>query len=94
MCCSVTNAKYLKKCPPKKLLSKGERYDFVLTADQKEGNYWIKLQGLAECQVNKGHGYAILHYNGFEGDLRPDSDPTDFSTQDGVVSSVVLSFFC
>lgn len=40
---------------------------------------------MGDCTLNSGHGYAILHYNGYQGNDRPDENPTDFSTQDGKV---------
>ena len=74
-----------KVCITVTVIFPGERYDFVLTANKEAGNYWIKIQGLGNCD-NNGHAYAILHYNGFEGDSRPKNDPEDFSTQNGTVS--------
>lgn len=28
----------------------GERFDVVLNANQKIGNYWIRVKGLADCR--------------------------------------------
>lgn len=44
----------------------GERYDFVVAADQPIGNYWIRVKGLMDCDERflKAHQGAILHYNG------------------------------
>ncbi|XP_015605758.1 uncharacterized protein LOC107272784 [Cephus cinctus] len=42
----------------------GERFDFVLTANQTVGTYWIKLKGLGECADNEVLQLAILRYNG------------------------------
>ena len=66
-------------------LISGERLDFVIKANQTLGNYWIKVQGLWDCEPSNAHGYAILYYNGYQGNERPVSDPIDFSTQNGVV---------
>lgn len=42
----------------------GERFDFVLNADQPIGNYWMRVRGMADCGVKKAHQQAILRYNG------------------------------
>ena len=48
----------------------GERYDFVLHADQVVGNYWIRARGLNDCVGKKTHQAAILRYEG-----APETDP-------------------
>lgn len=44
----------------------GERFDFVLNADQPIGNYWIRLKGLMDCdeRFTSAFQVAILHYDG------------------------------
>lgn len=44
----------------------GERWDFVLNADQKVGNYWIRFAGLMDCdqRFTSAHQVAVLHYDG------------------------------
>ncbi|XP_004519811.1 laccase-3 [Ceratitis capitata] len=42
----------------------GERFDFILHANQKVENYWIRVKGYAFCSTNKVHQEAILHYDG------------------------------
>lgn len=44
----------------------GERFDFILTADQAIGNYWIRIRGLMDCDERflKAHQGAILRYGG------------------------------
>lgn len=44
----------------------GERYDFVLSANQAVGNYWVRIKGLMDCDERflKAHQGAILRYNG------------------------------
>ncbi|GAB0095780.1 Multicopper oxidase [Sergentomyia squamirostris] len=44
----------------------GERFDFVIAANQKPGNYWIRVKGLMDCDArsNSAHQVAILRYNG------------------------------
>nr|QHF16626.1 laccase 2 protein [Cepaea nemoralis] len=46
----------------------GERYDFVLTANQSVDNYLIRVQGELDCgtQFKNAHQTAILHYEGAE----------------------------
>lgn len=47
------------------MLSGGERYDFVLKADQPDNNYWIRFRGLGSCSdERKVHQEAVLHYEG------------------------------
>ncbi|XP_014613124.1 PREDICTED: laccase-1-like [Polistes canadensis] len=40
----------------------GERYDFVLNANQNSGSYWIQLRGLDECGPKKIIQLAVLVY--------------------------------
>uniref|UniRef100_A0A1A9WRU6 Uncharacterized protein n=1 Tax=Glossina brevipalpis TaxID=37001 RepID=A0A1A9WRU6_9MUSC len=40
----------------------GERYDFVLHANRKVNNYWLRIKGFAFCSMNKLEQKAILHY--------------------------------
>ncbi|KAI8124068.1 hypothetical protein FF38_00170 [Lucilia cuprina] len=44
----------------------GERFDFVVNADQPVGNYWIRLKGLMDCdeRFTSAFQVAILHYDG------------------------------
>ena len=64
----------------------GERYDFVITADQPVGAYWIQLRGLGECGIKRAHQLAILRYA--RGPYQPASQaPTyDVGVPQGVVS--------
>lgn len=41
----------------------GERYDFVLNANQNGGSYWIQLRGLGECGQNRISQVAVLVYD-------------------------------
>ena len=68
------------KCP-------GERYDFVLNADQPVGAYWIQLRGLGECGIRRAQQLAILRYA--RGPYQPASPaPTyDVGIPQGIVSS-------
>ena len=46
----------------------GERVDFVIAADQKVNNYWIRYRGYDKCQptgLKPGiYQVAVLRYNG------------------------------
>lgn len=44
----------------------GERFDFVVKADQSVGNYWVRVRGLMDCdeRFTKAHQVAILRYDG------------------------------
>lgn len=57
----------------------GERFDFVVTANQVPGNYWIRIKGLMDCDERflKAHQGAILRYNG-----APNEDPLSPLTYD------------
>ena len=65
----------------------GERYDFVITADQPVGAYWIQLRGLGECGIKRAQQLAILRYA--RGPYQPASAaPTyDVGVPQGVVST-------
>ncbi|XP_048241782.1 laccase-1-like isoform X1 [Haliotis rufescens] len=69
------------------LVFPGERYDFLLFANQDVGNYWVKVVGLSECRVADVSAAAILRYAG-----APDEDPSTalmFSTAGGVMLNPV-----
>lgn len=46
------------------MINAGERYDFVLNANQNVGNYWFRVRGDGDCFTNKVHQEAVLHYEG------------------------------
>ncbi|KAJ8303182.1 hypothetical protein KUTeg_019578 [Tegillarca granosa] len=58
----------------------GERYDFIVNAYNKVGNYWIRTRGLADC--GEGHKEArqtaILRYSGASDELP--SESTDYKS--------------
>lgn len=66
----------------------GERYDFVINADQPVGAYWIQFRGLGECGIRRVQQLAILRY--YKGPYTPFSQaPTyDYGIPQGVVSIV------
>lgn len=43
----------------------GERFDFILNANQEVGNYWIRIKGLMDCdeRFTSAHQTAILRYS-------------------------------
>lgn len=53
----------------------GERFDFVVNADQPIYNYWVRIKGLMDCdeRYNKAHQGAILRYAG-AADVEPDGE--------------------
>lgn len=68
------------------ILSIGERYDFVINADQSVGAYWIQLRSLGECGIPRAQQLAILRYA--RGPYQPSTAPPtyDFGLPQGVVS--------
>ncbi|XP_072946321.1 uncharacterized protein [Epargyreus clarus] len=55
----------------------GERYDFVVEANNEIDNYWIRFRGLMDCdeRFTKAKQVGVLHYEGAM-DLEPSGDPT------------------
>lgn len=52
----------------------GERWDFIIKANQKVGNYFIRARGLMDCddRFTSSFQMAVLHYQG-----APEEDPRD-----------------
>lgn len=67
-------------------LCSGERYDFVINADQAVGAYWIQVRGLGECGIKGVQQLAILRYA--RGPYQPSTQPPTYQTglPQGVVS--------
>lgn len=65
----------------------GERYDFVINADQPVGAYWVQLRGLGECGIKRVQQLAILRYA--RGPYQPASAAPsyDVGIPQGVVST-------
>lgn len=40
----------------------GERYDFILEANQNIGDYWIRVKGIGLCATNPIESYALIRY--------------------------------
>lgn len=57
----------------------GERFDFILEANQAVDNYWIRFRGLMDCSevFTKAKQVGVLHYEGALDD-EPPGDPTWF----------------
>lgn len=72
----------------------GERYDFIITADQPVGAYWIQLRGLGECGIRRAQQLAILRYA--RGPYQPASAPPtyDVGIPQGVVSTIDTNNKC
>lgn len=73
-------------------LMTGERYDFVINADQPVGAYWVQLRGLGECGIRRVQQLAILRYA--RGPYQPTSPaPTyDIGVPQGIVSVTCSAF--
>ena len=65
----------------------GERYDFVINADQQVGAYWIQLRGLGECGIKRSQQLGILRYA--RGPYQPGSRPPTYDV--GLPQGVVLN---
>jgi Multicopper oxidase len=58
----------------------GERFDFVLNANQSVGRYWLRVRGLMDCdqRFNSVHQAAIISYEGADLSLDPEA-PVGYS---------------
>ncbi|KAI9579969.1 laccase-14 [Glossina fuscipes] len=70
----------------------GERFDFILDANQYSGNYWIRVRGYNECERENLYQGAVLHYRGSKKHQLPprqliESDPLS-KEERGVKSAV------
>lgn len=54
----------------------GERFDFVLNADQPVGLYWMRFRGLMDCdeRFKSAHQAAVLQYKGASDTDYPEGD--------------------
>lgn len=57
------------------VIDAGERYDFVLNADQDVDSYWIRMHGLMDCGPKQVFQSAILRYQG-----APETEPEEILT--------------
>lgn len=44
------------------ITTSGERYDFVIHANQQQDHYWIRLRALGVCENRKIEQFAVLSY--------------------------------
>lgn len=59
----------------------GERFDFVLNANQSIDNYWIRFKGLMDGQFTNTFQTSILHYKNAN-DSDPQGNPTYENTHE------------
>ncbi|XP_026494888.1 uncharacterized protein Stw isoform X1 [Vanessa tameamea] len=65
----------------------GERYDFVIEANNIPGAYWIQVRGLGECGIKRAQQLGILRYA--RGPYQPSSTPPTYDV--GIPQGVVLN---
>lgn len=55
----------------------GERFDFILNADQPKDLYWMRFRGLMDCdeRFTSAHQEAIIEYDGVDGELPSGPEP-------------------
>ena len=61
----------------KLLADAGQRYDIIVEANKKVGNYWMRAVPAADCSVNKNADgiRAIVKYQGANDSLEPTTTP-------------------
>ncbi|XP_026329608.1 laccase-5 isoform X2 [Hyposmocoma kahamanoa] len=65
----------------------GERYDFVIEANNIPGAYWIQVRGLGECGIKRAQQLGILRYA--RGPYQPSSQPPTYDV--GLPQGVVMN---
>lgn len=65
----------------------GERYDFVIEANNIPGAYWIQVRGLGECGIKRAQQLGILRYA--RGPYQPSSQPPTYDV--GIPQGVVMN---
>lgn len=55
----------------------GERWDFVVNANQEVGNYFIRARGMLDCAFTSSFQMAVLHYQGADDDM-PNGNPKSY----------------
>lgn len=71
------------------LYASGERYDFIIVADNNPGAYWIQVRGLGECGVKRAQQLAILRYA--RGPYQPSTAAPTYDV--GIPQGVVRNHF-
>lgn len=71
----------------------GERYDFVINADQPPGAYWIQVRAIGNCGITQVQQLAVLYYAGRSD--KPSSNPPtyDRGLPKGVVRDWTRNYF-
>lgn len=57
------------------ILTSGERFDFIVNANQSISSYWIRFSGMMDWNSQRVFQTAILHYEG-----APDAEPDEVVT--------------
>ncbi|XP_047106717.1 laccase-5-like [Schistocerca piceifrons] len=79
------------------IINGGERYDFVIEANQAPGNYWMRFRGMGDCHKTEessgkaveAHAEAVLHYDDAAVNTTlPDGIPT---YEEGYASGVLFN---
>ncbi|XP_038215387.1 laccase isoform X3 [Zerene cesonia] len=65
----------------------GERYDFVIEANNIPGAYWIQVRGLGECGIKRAQQLGILRYA--RGPYQPSTPPPTYDV--GIPQGVVMN---
>ncbi|XP_041977206.1 laccase-5-like [Aricia agestis] len=65
----------------------GERYDFVIEANNIPGAYWIQVRGLGECGIKRAQQLGILRYA--RGPYQPSTQPPTYDV--GIPQGVVMN---
>jgi L-ascorbate oxidase len=70
----------------------GERFDFIVQADQPKDVYWMHFRGLMDCdeRFTKAYQMAVLQYKDAEQTYPLDEPSYDNSKKDGMV--IIFSF--
>lgn len=74
------------------VLHSGERFDFIINANQRNDLYWMRFKGLLYC--DKGltgiHQVAVLQYSEAPWDAYPEGNPTYLeSHKEGIVKIIL-----
>lgn len=74
------------------MINAGERFNFILKANQSAGCYWMRFRGLGDCGETKTkvHQEAYICYEGSEPEIYNYEKPTyNEGKRSGIVSSVL-----
>lgn len=73
------------------MLNAGERFSFVVTANQTEGCYWMRFRGMGDCGPKKSsvHQEAYLCYEGYS-----ETPNGTLTYDDGYCDGVVSTCWC